>query len=102
MNLSWDSSINNQRKILMVSFSEGVINEIKCATTETELKSVVENSFLLLKERKIFNETAYIINMIVSLRSTKKETLDPVVINNIKTAIEFFREHKIKNRERLF
>ena len=99
--LSLNNVIDNQWMILMVSFSNGVINEIKRASTETELKTIVENSFSQLKEKQIFNESGYIMNMIVSLRSINTEGLSPEIIHNVNVGIVLFREYRRK-REQLF
>ena len=86
----------------MVSFSEGVINEIKSASTETDVKTVVEGSFSRLKDVQIFNESRYVMNMIICLRSMKTEGLESEVINNLNAALELFRQYKMKNHARLF
>jgi len=86
---------------MMVSFSDGVINEIKRASAETELRNIVENSFSRLREKQIFNESGYIMNMIVSLRSINTEGLSPEIIRNVNVGIVLFREYRRK-REQLF
>jgi len=86
----------------MVSFCEDIINEIKRASTDLELREVVGESFVKLRAKGMFNESVYIMNMIVSLRASKANQLDHHIVENLDSAIEIFREYNLRNTEPLF
>lgn len=77
----------------MEAFCSEIVAEIKTAKSETELINVISHSMSQLrKERNSYNESAYIMNMIVSLRCTNPEDLAPETLNNINLAIAIFRQ----------
>lgn len=87
----------------MVSFCNEVINEIKSASDETALVGVIRNSMARFRhERNSFNDEGYIINMIVSLKSSEREPLPSTSLNNIKIAIAIFRKFQQETPSRIF
>jgi len=87
---------------MMVSFCEEIINEIKHASSDQEIREVVNKSFVKLRAKGMFKEGVYIMNMIVSLRATKANQPDHHVVENLNYAIEVFREFNLRNSEPLF
>lgn len=86
----------------MESFCNEIMKEIKAAESETELIKVIGSSMSQFrKERNSFNESGYIMNMIVALRATNPNDLSPETLNNIKLAIAIFRQFQSKSRERI-
>ncbi|MFZ6013077.1 MAG: hypothetical protein ACOYXT_22230 [Bacteroidota bacterium] len=76
---------------------------IKAAKSESELGSLIKKSVSRFRhERNSYNEDAYIMNMIVSLRVINTEGLPEATLNNIKNAIAIFRQHQAENRARIF
>lgn len=88
----------------MESFCKEVITEIKSATNEKELIQVIGNSISQFrKKRNSYNEAAYIMNMIVSLRAAvPAETLATEKLHNIKLAIAIFKQFQKERPERIF
>lgn len=87
----------------MEAFCTKIITEIKTAESEAELIKVIGNSMSLLrKERHSFNESGYVMNMIVALRSSNPSDLSPATFDNINLAIAIFRQLQKESRERIF
>jgi hypothetical protein len=87
----------------MVSFCNEVVNEIKAASDETALVGVIRSSMSRFRnERNSFNDDGYIMNMIVSLRSSERETLSSRSIDNIRIAIAIFKKFQHDNPSRIF
>lgn len=85
----------------MVAYCEGVINEIRSADTEIELRSVITRSINGFKTRNSPGDL-FIMNMIVALQASKAEDLTTEARKNTIRAIEIFREHRRNNQELLF
>lgn len=87
----------------MEDFSNEVIANIKSANDEEELIRVIGNSMSQLrKQRKSFDESRYLLHMIVCLRATDTNELPPAVANNIKLAMAIFRQFKRESPENVF
>lgn len=86
----------------MVSFCEDIINEIKYASTDLELREIVSESFVKLQAKGMFNESVFIMNMIVSMRAAKANQFDHHIAKNLDQAIEIFRKYNLRNSESLF
>jgi len=90
----------------MQAFCNQIISDIKVADSEQDLIRIIGNSFRQLRnERKTFNEEVYILNMIVTLRSTRALSLEsdsPDTLNNILLAINIFREFQKAGPAALF
>jgi hypothetical protein len=87
----------------METFCRETITDIKMAKDEADLIHVISASLSRLrKERNSFNETGYIMNMIVSLRSMNTGDLSTGSIDNIKLATAIFRQLQTENRQRIF
>ena len=87
----------------MEDFSNEVIANIKSANDEEELIRVISNSMLQLrKQRKLFNESRYLLHMIVCLRATDQNELSPTAASNIKLATAIFRQFKRESPENVF
>ena len=90
----------------MQAFCNQIIDDIKVANSEQDLIRIIGNSLRQLRnERSSFNEQAYILNMIVTLRSTRALSLksdSPDSLNNILIAINIFREFQKAGPAALF
>lgn len=88
---------------MMVSFCNNVIHEIKTAGDETELVRVIRRSMTRFRnERRSFNDEAYVMNMIVSLKSSEQQPLSANSLDNIKIAIAIFRQFQSEIPTRIF
>jgi hypothetical protein len=86
----------------MEAFCSEIIAEIKVAKSEAELINVLSRSMSQLrKERNSYNESGYIMNMIVSLRSTKQGDVTAETLNNVKLAIAILRQFQKESPERI-
>ena len=84
----------------MEDFSNEVIANIKSANDEEELIRVISNSMSQLrKQRKPFDESRYLLHLIVCLRATDTNELSPAAANNIKLAMAIFRQFQKESRE---
>jgi hypothetical protein len=87
----------------MEDFSIEVIANIKSANDEAELIRVISNSMSQLrKQRKSFDESRYLLHMIVCLRATEKNELSSTAASNIKLAMAIFRQFQKASREGIF
>ena len=90
----------------MQTFCDQIIDDIKAADNEQALIKIIGNSLRQLRnERNSFNEEAYILNMIVSLRSIRALNLEsesPKTLNNILLAINIFRQFQKAGPAALF
>jgi hypothetical protein len=72
------------------------------ARDEADLIHVISASLSRLrKERNSFNETGYILNMIVSLRAMNTGDLSRGAVDNIKLATAIFRQLQSDSRRRI-
>lgn len=86
----------------MEAFCNEIVAEIKAAKNETELIKVIGHSMSQLRrDRNIYNESGYIMNMIVSLRTIEASGSPSDTQNNLRLAIAIFRELQKENRERI-
>lgn len=73
------------------------------AKDEADLIHVISASLSRLrKERNSFNETGYIMNMIVSLRAMSTSDLSTGSVDNIKLATAIFRQLQNQSQQRIF
>lgn len=87
----------------MEAFCNEIVAEIKAAKNETELIKVISHSMSQLRiDRNSYNETDYIMNMVVSLGTMEASSLPSEIQNNLKLAIAIFREFQKENRERIY
>lgn len=87
----------------MVAFCDDVVWKIKGAATEVELQQVIQDSILQFgKTKEPRREDAYLMNMIVTLKTTLAEELPPQALNNVKKAKGIFRTYVQLNRGELF
>jgi len=90
----------------MQAFCNQIIDDIKVANSEQDLIRIIGNSLRQVRnERNSFNEEVYILNMIVTLRSTRALSLErdsPDTLNNILLAINIFREFQKAGPAALF
>jgi hypothetical protein len=86
----------------MEAFCSQIVAEIKKAESEAELINVISHSMSQLrKERNSYNESGYIMNMIVSLRCTKPEDVTAETLDNITLAIAIFRQFQKESPVRI-
>lgn len=87
----------------MVAFCNDIVEEIKSAESEKDLIKVITNSITKLRKvRNSFNETGYVMNMIVTLRAVHPENLPAHTLDNIKLAIAIFRQFQREHPDRVF
>jgi hypothetical protein len=83
----------------MEAFCRETISDIKSARDEADLIHVISSSMSRLRrERNSFNESGYIMNMIVSLRAMKTNDLSTGSVDNINLATAIFRQLQIERR----
>ena len=86
----------------MEAFCKDTIMDIRTANNEEDLIHVISGSLSRWRrERNSFNESGYIMNMIVSLRAIKTNDLPTDSVDNIKLATAIFRKLQAENRERI-
>jgi len=86
----------------MEAFCNEIVAEIKAAKNETELIKVIGHSMSQLRrDRNSYNETGYIMNMIVSLGTMEASGSPSDTQSNLRLAIAIFRELQKDNRERI-
>lgn len=77
----------------MEAYCNEIITEIMTAKSEAEMIKVLAKSMShLRKVRNSFNESAYVMNMIVSLRTAEQKELSSQALNNSALAIAIFRQ----------
>ena len=82
----------------MVQFCDGIIREIKSASTETELKKLIDNSLSRLRTlNNSYSEASYVVRIIVMLRVARTEKPIDVELRNINIAIETFKQYQVQN-----
>ncbi len=87
----------------MVAFCDEVVWKIKGAANEVELQQVIQDSILQFgKTKESRREDAYLMNMIVTLKTTLAEELPSEAFNNVKKAKGIFRTYVRLNRGELF
>jgi hypothetical protein len=87
----------------METFCREIVTDITQARDEADLIHVITVSLSRLrKERNSFNETGYIMNMIVSLRAINTNDLSRRSIDNIKLATAIFRQLQRQSRQPIF
>lgn len=88
--LTYDLLIN----FSMVQFCDAVTKDILRAAGSEVVEEVVRNSFVSFREKKnSYNETTYIINMIVTLQAAKPHATTIPEVNNLSHAVKLFRKY---------
>lgn len=78
------------------------MTEIKSASSEADLIKVIGNSMSQFrKKRNSFNESGYILNMIVALRSVNADGLSADTLDNIRLAAAIFTQFQQETRDRI-
>ena len=86
----------------MEAYCNEIISEIMTAKSEVEIIKVLAKSMShLRKVRNSFNESAYVMNMIVSLRAAEQNELSNQALNNSALAIAIFRQIQKESKERI-
>lgn len=81
----------------MISFRQKVINQIKGASNQTEVASIIENSIQRLRIKEIHGHVIqrFILGMGLSLNREMTESLSVKTLENMKVAIDLFKKlHK--------
>ncbi len=88
----------------MVDFSYEVINQIKDATDDHHVKSIIEKSLDTLAAKSgVFNsKRKYMMNMVMALRYVKAEGLNAKASENVNYAIRVFEALRKKDYVPLF
>ncbi len=89
----------------MVEFSYKIINQIKGAHDDDQLRTIIENSIQKLGERKVnrFNaKRKFLMNMILALRYERAEGLPAHESGNVTHAIEILENLRDKELSNLF
>lgn len=88
----------------MVDFSYEIINQIKDATDNTDVKGIIEKSIdsLSVKNRLANSRRKYMLNMTMALRYIKAEGLNRKATANVDYAIEVFEVLRKKDCSHLF
>lgn len=86
----------------MVEYCNTVIENIKAAQTEPHLAEIIETSACKFEAASAVHRGTYIINMIVSLRASKAQSLTEQQKQNIDRAIELYREYGARYPDALF
>lgn len=87
----------------MVAFCNEIIEEIKNSQSEEELIKVIGSSLTRhRKGRYSFNESRFVLNMIVTLQSINPDKVSPHAGTLIKLAIAIFGKFQRENAEQIF
>lgn len=85
----------------MKTFCSEVTGEIKAAKGELDVIKVIGNSmYRLRKERTSFNESMYLMNIILNLTTIHPNEVSDATLDNVKLAIAIFRKFQKENVER--
>lgn len=88
----------------MVDFSYKVINQIKDATDDNHVRSIIEKSLdtLAAKNGIFSSKRKYMMNMVMALRYVKAEGLNAKASANVSHAIEVLDTLRKKDYSNLF
>lgn len=78
----------------MVHFCEAVVQEILTAYDQREVDEIIRNSVYQHRESKSGNDSMFIMNMIVMLRTASIGTKSGTEHSNVIHAIETFRKYQ--------
>lgn len=79
----------------MVRFCDEVAQGILRAADQKAVEEVIQNSFVAFLEKKnSYNETTFVINMIVTLQAAKPHAMTIPEVDNLSHAIKLFKEHQ--------
>lgn len=86
----------------MEAFCSEIVTDIKSAKSEADLIKVIGGSMARLrKERHSFNESGYLMNIILCLRNTNPQNLSKEALNNIQLAIAIFMQFQRETSDRI-
>lgn len=88
----------------MVDFSYEIINQIKDASDNNQITSIIEKSLdTLTAKNGVFNsKRKYMMNMVMALRYVKAEGLNTKASANVNHAIKVFEALRKKDYSHLF
>lgn len=89
----------------MIGFSNEVIEQIKLANSDEQVKDLVVGSILKFEERtpnKFNSRRRYLINLIAALKYIKNETLPESAVGNVNKAVDFAEQVCRKEQYKLF
>jgi hypothetical protein len=99
-------AINVLQKITtMVDFSYRIINQIKEATDDSHVRTIIVNSIRDLHTKNIngfSGRRKYMMNMVMALRYIKAEGLSPKALVNVDSAIEIIERLRKQEYSNLF
>jgi len=78
----------------MVDYSYEIINQIKGATDDSDVKIIIENSF---QKQNFKDVRRLMMNIVLALQYVKAEGLEPKALQNVDMAIEIIEQ--LRKRE---
>ena len=83
----------------MVDYSYEIINQIKGATDDSDVKIIIENSF---QKQNFKDIRRLMMNIVMALRYVKAEGLEPKALQNVNIAIEIIEQLRKREHGSLF
>lgn len=83
----------------MVDYSYKIINQIKGAIDDSDVKIIIENS---IQKQNFKDIRRFMINMVMALRYVKAEGLEPKALQNVNIAIEVIEQLRKQEYGNLF
>ena len=83
----------------MVDYSYEIINQIKGATDDSDVKIIIENSF---QKQNFKDIRRLMMNIVMALRYVKAEGLEPKALQNVNIAIEVVEQLRKREYGSLF
>ena len=83
----------------MVDYSYEIINQIKGATDDSDVKIIIENSF---QKQNFKDIRRLMMNIVMALRYVKAEGLEPKALQNVNIAIEVIEQLRKREYGSLF
>jgi len=83
----------------MVDYSYEIINQIKGATDDSDVKIIIENSF---QKQNFKDVRRLMMNIVLALQYVKAEGLEPKALQNVDMAIEIIEQLRKREYGSLF
>ena len=83
----------------MVDYSYEIINQIKGAKDDSDVKIIIGNS---IQKQNFKDIRRFMMNIVMALRYVKADGLDPKALQNVDTAIEVIEELRKQEYGNLF
>jgi len=83
----------------MVDYSYEIINQIKGAADDSDVKIIIENSF---QKQNFKDIRRLMMNIVMALRYVKAEGLEPKALQNVNIAIEVIEQLRKREYGSLF